>query len=164
MKSLARGSLLLVLLCACAPAPIDEPEPEPDYWGLPDLVIRAFIPPVIFAGEGDTIYLSHLVENIGTNVSADTRVRYYIAQDSAVDVSVAHVMGEKALPSLAPGQRAESLEQPFVIPAGAGQPPLFLAACIDVDEAVDEIHDDNNCTTSGAGFLQFDGGALIPGD
>ena len=162
MKPAAGVGLLAVLLCACAPTPIAEPErepePEPEYWGLADLVIRAFIPPVIFAGEGDTIYVSHLVENIGTNVSTDTRVRYYIAQDAVVDVTRATVLGEKALPSLAPGQHDESMEQPFVIPAGVGQPPLFLAACVDVDGDVDEIHDDNNCTTDGAGFLQFDGG------
>lgn len=72
-----------MILSSCTGSP-EAPAPEPEYWGYPDLVIRAFIP------------------------------------------------------------------------------PMFLAACIDADDLVEELHDDDNCTTSGAGHLQFDGGAVTP--
>jgi hypothetical protein len=51
-----------------------------------------------------------------------------------------------------------------VIPEGAGQPPLFLAACVDVDDVVYELVEEDNCTTSPAGADQliFDSGAIMP--
>ena len=161
MKHIVGASLLAIFLTGCAGSP---EAPEPDYRGHPDLVIRGFIPPLIFAGEGDTIYLSDLVENTGTNVSVRTTVRYYVSDQSPVDVTSARVMGERVLRALIPGATDESMEKPFVIPLGAGQPPLFLAACVDPDDLVTELHDDDNCTTDGARHLQFDSGALLPAD
>lgn len=150
-------------LAACAartPAPAPA-EPE-EYWGLPNLVIQAFIPPIILAGEGDTIYLSDLIANVGDNVSGTALVRYYISNVSPVDVSTALVIGERQLRALKPKEHDESMEKPFVIPEGAGQPPLFLAACVDVKDDVYETTDDDNCTTSpaGAGQMIFDSGAV----
>lgn len=155
-----------LVLTACAQIPPEIDPPEAEYWGLPNLVIQAFIPPVILAGEGDTIYLSDLIANVGDNVSGQALVRYYISNVSPVDVSTALVIGERELRELKPKEHDESMEKPFVIPEGAGQPPLFLAACADVNDAVDELIDDDNCTTSpaGAGQLIFDSGALTPGE
>ena len=155
--------LLAMLLTACAGTP-EVPEPEQEYWGHADLVIRAFIPPMILAGEGDTIYLSDLIENTGTNVTVATTVRYFITHESPVDVANAVVIGERPLRELGPKETDESMEKPFVIPVGAGQPPLFLAACVDPDNLVEELHDNDNCTTSGARHLQFDSGAVMPAD
>lgn len=160
------ATLLIASLLAASCAQIPEtPEPvEEEYWGLPNLVIQAFIPPVILAGEGDTIYLSDLTTNVGDNVSGHALIRYYISNVSPVDVTAALVIGERELRGLKPRESDESLEEPFVIPAGAGRPPLFLAACVDVNDAVDEMYEDDNCTTSpaGSGQLIFDSGALMP--
>ena len=156
------GSLLATLLVGCAQTS-DEPQPlEEEYWGLPNLVIQAFIPPIILAGKGDTIYLSDLTTNAGENVSEPTIVRYYISNTSPVDVSTALVIGERELRGLKPRESDESLEKPFEIPKGAGNPPLFLAACVDVEDAVYETTDDDNCTTSPAGAEQliFDSGGV----
>ncbi len=157
------GSLLATLfLSSCAQTPTELPAEEEEYRGLPNLVIQAFIPPVILAGEGDTIYLSDLTANVGDNVSGATVMRYYISNISPVDVSTALVIGERELRELKPKEHDESMETPFVIPEGAGRPPLFLAACVDVNDVVYEVHEDDNCTTSPAGADQliFDSGAV----
>ena len=155
------ASLLAIVLASCSTTR-ETAEPIPDYQGLPDLVIRAFIPPVILAGEGDTIYVSDLVENTGTNVSGPTTVRYYISDQSPIEIAGAMFLGERSLRELKPGEAEESMEVPFEIPPGAGRPPLFLAACVDPDGLVVETRDYENCTTTGAGNLQFDSGALAP--
>lgn len=159
---LVGGSLLATLLVACTHTPDEPPPPEEQYRGLPNLVIQAFIPPIILAGEGDTIYLSDLTTNVGDNISGGTIVRYYISNSSPVDVKTAMVIGERTIRELKPKESDDSTEKPFVIPEGAGQPPLFLAACVDVDDVVDEIYEDDNCTTSpsGANQLIFDSGAI----
>lgn len=161
-----RVTLLIapLLVASCGQTP-EYPEPvEEEHWGLPDLVIQAFIPPVILAGEGDTIYLSDLTTNIGDNVSGPTVVRYYISSASPVDVSTALVIGERQLRGLKPRESDESMEKPFEIPAGAGQPPLFLAACVDVADVVYEVNEQDNCTVGpGASQMIFDSGAVVPG-
>ena len=130
--------LLAILLVSCADTPeTPEPEPVPEYWGHPDLVIRAFIPPVILAGEGNTIYLSDLIENIGTNVSGATVVRYYITTQSPVDVASAPVIGERSLPAIKPGETDDSMEQPFVIPVGAGHLQFDSGAIMPIEEDIE---------------------------
>lgn len=161
LRIVACSSLAALLLSSCARTPL-EPPAEEAYWGLPNLVIQAFIPPIILAGEGDTIYLSDLTANVGDNISGTTVIRYYISDVSPVDVSTALVIGERTVPQLKPKEHDESMEKPFVIPEGAGQPPLFLAACVDVNDVVYELSDDDNCTTSPAGAEQliFDSGGI----
>ena len=156
------GSLLGTLLVACAQIPPEIEPPEPEYWGLPNLVIQAFIPPIILADEGDTIFLSDLTANIGDNVSGHATIRYYISNVSPVDLSTALVIGERELRELKPKEHDESMEKPFVIPDGAGRPPLFLAACVDINDVVSEMYENDNCTNSPAGSRQliFDSGAV----
>lgn len=157
--------LMMFWLAACSSTPPEPVAPEPvEYWGIPDLAIKAFIPPILLAGEGDTIYISHLVSNVGDNVSTETVIRYYISNQSPVDPAIAVVIGERAVPSLKPKENDESMEQAFVIPVGVGGPPVFLAACVDVDDVVEELRDDNNCTTnrSGDNQMPFDSGAVMP--
>jgi hypothetical protein len=158
-------SLAISLLAACASTPPQPPVvEEEEYWGLPNLVIQAFIPPIILAGEGDTIYLSDLTANVGDNISDAAKIRYYISDASPVDVTTALIIGERQVRELKPKQHDESMEKPFVIPEGAGQPPLFLAACVDVDNVVYELVEEDNCTTSPAGADQliFDSGGIMP--
>ena len=158
--------LVMFWLSACSSIPPESEAPEPEeYWGIADLALQAFIPPILLAGEGDTIYISHLVSNIGDNVSPETTIRYYISDKSPVDPVTSVLIGERTIPSLKPKENDESMEQPFVIPAGVGGPPVFLAACVDVNDVVVELRDDNNCTINRTGTNQmpFDSGAITPG-
>ncbi len=139
---------LIVLLTGCASDQIAVVGPVEEDNGIPDLTMQAFIPPVIMAGSGATIYLSDLVANIGEGRSGESTIRYYISDEPEIDVSTAQVIGERALRSLGPKEVDESMELPFVIPVGLDQPPLFLAACVDVDDKLLETNDGNNCTTS----------------
>jgi len=102
-----------------------------------------------------------LTSNIGYGRSAETVVRYFISAKPIIDVSTSIVIGERKLRSLATDESDESLERPFVIPGGLGQPPLFLAACVDIDDELDEIYEENNCTTNRPGMHQmpFNSGA-----
>jgi len=157
--------LVMFGLAACSSTPPQPEAPKPEeYWGVADLAIQAFIPPILLAGEGDTIYISHLVSNVGDNVSAETVIRYYISNKSPVDPTTALIIGERTVPSLKPKENDESMEQAFVIPAGVGSPPVFLAACVDVDDVVEELREDNNCTINRTGTNQmpFDSGAVMP--
>ena len=164
--SMNRSVLVVILLVtgACTAPPRQPVAETTEEQGTPDLAIQAFIPPVIFAGSGDIIYISDLTSNIGDGRSAETIVRYYISDRTVIDVSSALVIGERSLRSLAANEGDESLEKPFVIPEGLGQPPLYLAACVDIDEKLDEIYEENNCTTNRAGRHQmpFDSGAVVP--
>lgn len=148
--------LAAATIAACSSPPPETGAPETEeYWGVPDLAIQAFIPPMLLAGEGDTIYLSHLIENIGDGVSGETRISYYISNESPVDPAASIVIGERAVPSLKPGESDESMEQAFVIPAGVGRPPVFLAACVELNDIVEELRDDNNCTMNRSGENQM---------
>lgn len=160
---------LTVVLAGCASSGTPVVDPVDDEYGTPDLAVQAFIPPIIMAGSGATIYLSDLVANVGEGRSAESTIRYYISDEPVIDVSTAMVIGERTLRSLGPNETDESMERPFVIPAGLDLPPLYLAACVDVDDALVEINEDNNCTTDTSGdnpmFLSpaiFDGAGVIP--
>ena len=114
-SALVWAALILTACTSSPPDAVTEPDKE-EYWGLPNLVIQAFIPPMILAGEGDTIYLSDLTANVGENVSEPTTIRYYISNSSPIDLSTAVVIGERELRELKPGESDESLEIPFEIP------------------------------------------------
>ncbi len=147
MRSAAMLALVTVLAgCASSSTPVvDAVEEE---YGTPDLTVQAFIPPIIMAGSGATIYLSDLVANVGEARSAESTVRYYISDEPEIDVRTAIVIGERTLRSLGPKEKDQSMELPFVIPMGVGVPPLFLAACVNVDDTLVEINKSNNCATS----------------
>jgi len=166
MSALRTAIFMMLGLAACSSAPPETAAPEPEeYWGVPDLALQAFIPPMLLAGEGDTIYISHLIENIGDGVSDETQISYYISNRSPVDPAASIVIGERAVPSLKPGESDDSMEQVFVIPAGVGRPPVYLAACVDVNDIVEELRDDNNCSVNrlGENQMPFESGAVMPG-
>jgi hypothetical protein len=147
MRSRTLLALVLAIAgCAANPASIVEVVEEED--GFPDLTVHAFIPPIIMAGSGATIYLSDFVANVGEARSAESTIRYYISDEPEIDVGTAIVIGERPLRSLGPKEEDQSMELPFVIPGGLGIPPLYLAACIDVDDTLVEINESNNCTTN----------------
>ena len=154
-------------LAACTSAPPETAAPEQEeYWGVPDLAIQAFIPPMLLAGEGNTIYISHLIENVGDGVSGETQISYFVSNRSPVDPAASVVIGEQTVPPLKAGESDESMEQTFVVPAGVGGPPVYFAACVDVNDVVEELRDDNNCTVnrSGENQMPFESGAVMPGD
>lgn len=114
-----------------------------------DLVVPAFVPPMILAGEGDTIFVTDRTRNIGTNdVGVPTITRYYISDSTPVDVESATVLGERVVPPLAEGEFSDSVEMEFVIPSGFTGEINFLAACADDDLEVAESAEDNNCSFS----------------
>ena len=127
-----------------------------------DLVVPAFVPPVIGAVSGDTIFLTDLTANRGTiDVTAPTITRYYISTTEPVDVLSATFLGERIVPPLAVDGDDESLEVPFVIPPGFDGEPNYLAACADAEDIVVEADESNNCSFSETA-IEFDTAALIP--
>lgn len=114
-----------------------------------DMVVPAFIPPVILAGEGDTIFITDRTSNIGTvSVEAPTRTTYYISNTDPVDIATASVLGGRDVPALAAGQFDDSIETPFQIPGGFTGEIQFLAACADSENSVVESDESNNCSFS----------------
>lgn len=161
--------VLVMVMAGCASSPIPVVDTVEEEYGFPDLTVHAFIPPIIMAGSGATIYLSDLVANVGEARSAESTIRYYISDEPEIDFGTAIVIGERTLRSLGPKEEDESMELPFVIPVGLGLPPLFLAACVDVDDTLVEINERNNCTTSESGnnsmYMSpaiFDGVGIMP--
>ena len=153
-------SLFLLLgIASCAPTPV-APIADPADTGDPDLTMVAFVPPIILAGGGDTIYISESTSNIGDGASTEFVNRYYISATAPIDVSTAVVIGERAVPAISAGAADDSIELPFVIPESLGQGPHFLAACVDSDDDIAELNEKNNCTTdnSGDGQMLFDTG------
>lgn len=126
-----------------------------------DLVIPAFVPPVIGAMSGDTIFLTDRTENHGTiDVTVPTITRYFISSTDPIDVSTATVLGERTVPPLPVDGASESLEVPFTIPAGFDDEMNYLAACADAEDIVVEADESNNCSFSELEIL-FDTAALI---
>ncbi|MDH5622487.1 MAG: hypothetical protein OEY74_10430, partial [Gammaproteobacteria bacterium] len=126
-----------------------------------DLVVPAFVPPVILAGSGDTIYVSDRTSNVGTqDVSSTTTTRYFISDSDLIDVSTAVALGERVVPPLAAGQVDDSLEMQFTIPGGLIGTVQFLAACADADADIPERNENNNCSFSEL-EREFDVGMVI---
>jgi len=112
-----------------------------------DLIVPAFVPPVVLAGEGETIFLSDRTTNVGTaDISQPTLTRYYISDVDPIDIESATFLGERTVPPLAVGEFSDRMEAPFVIPAGFSGEIQFLAACADAEEEVAESDEDNNCS------------------
>ena len=111
-----------------------------------DLIVPAFVPPVVLAGEGETIFLSDRTKNIGTSdVTVSTVTTYYISDTHPIDIESATFLGERTVPPLAVGEFDDSMEVEFVIPAGFTGEIQFLAACADDEEEVVESDENNNC-------------------
>lgn len=114
-----------------------------------DLVVPAFVPPMILAGEGDTIFVTDRTRNIGTqDVSVATTTRYYISDSAPIDIDSATFLGEREVALLAEGEFSDSIEMEFVIPSGFTGDVHFLAACADDEFSVAESNEDNNCSFS----------------
>ncbi len=134
-----------------------------------DLIVPAFVPPIIMAGEGDTILLTDRTSNIGNiGVDVPTVTTYYISDTSPVDIATATFLGEREVPPLGPGQFDDSVEVSFVIPQGFTGEFNYLAACADTTDVVVEADETNNCSFSEA-FKEFeavgfgdDGSMVLP--
>jgi len=129
-----------------------------------DLVVPAFVPPVIRASAGDTIYLTDRTQNRGQeNIAIETTTRYYISATQPIDLSVATVLGERRVPALSAGESSDSVEMPFVVPSGFTGELNYLAACADDDGEIAEIDESNNCSFSELGSA-FGAAAAIESD
>ena len=126
-----------------------------------DLIVPAFVPPVILAGEGETIFVSDRTKNIGTSdVTVPTVTTYYISDTHPIDIESATFLGERTVPPLAVGEFDDSMEVEFVIPAGFTGEIQFLAACADGENEVVESDENNNCSFTEA-VREFDTGMVV---
>ncbi|HNP65813.1 MAG TPA: Calx-beta domain-containing protein [Woeseiaceae bacterium] len=127
-----------------------------------DLVVPAFVPPVILAGAGNTVFMSDRTSNIGIgDVNVPTTTRYYISDDDPINVGNAVVLGERVVPPLGASEADDSMEVEFVIPSGFDEDVHFMAACADDDNVVHEADEDNNCSFSEI-VKDFDAFAVEP--
>ncbi|MCH8823855.1 MAG: hypothetical protein IH984_10145, partial [Planctomycetes bacterium] len=129
-----------------------------------DLVVPLFAPPLVFASENDTIFITETTSNVGTvDVVAPSATSYYITDTdniTADNIDTASFLGERIIPPLAAGESSHASEQEFVIPSGFTGDVHFLAACADDDEEIVESNEENNCSYTEVERV-FDVGVLI---
>ena len=146
----ALGDLSGLLVAQATPGTI-EAEAQVTWAGGPDLVVPLFVPPVIDnANGGDPIDIIDQTTNIGTTPAGASTTRYYISPNpSPFDVTTARVIGERAVPALAPGAVSQSPSpQSFHLPSDLPFGRYYLAACADADNVVAELNETNNCSFS----------------
>ncbi len=83
-------------------------------------------------------------------------MRYLLSPTNPVDPVRARVVGKRAVPALAPGERSEVRHQSFPLPNDLSAGTYYLAACADVTRTVLETDEQNNCS-----FHQVAGQAVI---
>ncbi len=114
--------------------------------GGADLIVPFFTPPMLITEAGKPFFLSEGTKNIGNVASPASITRYYIFPNQTTDLSAAQLIGERQVPALQPGERSQLLNQVFTVPANIPPGSHFFAACADVDNAVVELDETNNCT------------------
>jgi hypothetical protein len=124
-------------------------EPVHVTWeGGPDLRVPVFIPPVLLSAPGRTFYISDTTMNTGNLPAEPSVTRYYISAQEPVDPATATVVGERAVPALAPGESSAVLRVPYTVPATLPAGTYYLDACADADGKIAETHEENNCASS----------------
>ncbi len=116
--------------------------------GGPDLVVPLFAPPMLKSQGGKTVFVTEWTSNIGSVGSPPSATRYFISTDPTVDPTTARVIGERAIPALAPGERNMGGTATFTLPGDLPTGVYHLAACADADGAVVELNEQNNCSFS----------------
>lgn len=114
--------------------------------GGADLIVPFFTPPMLITEAGKPFFLSEGTKNIGNVASPASITRYYIFPNQTTDLNAAQLIGERQVPALQPGERSQLLNQVFTVPANIPPGSHFFAACADVDNAVVELDETNNCT------------------
>ncbi|MGH7167287.1 MAG: PKD domain-containing protein, partial [Nitrospiraceae bacterium] len=121
---------------------------EVTWAGGPDLVVPLFAPPLLKSEGGKTVFVTEWTSNLGSLGSPPSTTRYFISADPQVDPTTAQVIGERAIPALAPGERSEGGTVTFTLPSDLPAGVYHLAACADALTAVVELNEDNNCSFS----------------
>lgn len=115
----------------------------------PDLLITAPIIPMVISKGGNIVYIYDEVTNSGGSVAPASTTRYYISNKQPVTYTSENVLGERRIKALAPKEAARSSGITFTLPEGLPQGKFYLASCVDADNEVEEIREDNNCVNSG---------------
>lgn len=114
--------------------------------GGADLVVPLFTPPVLISGAGRQFFLNEITENIGTTASPPAVTRYYLFPNQNLDTNEAKLLGQRTVPALQPGESSRVTNQVFILPQGIPVGGHYLAACADVEQAVAELDESNNCS------------------
>lgn len=106
--------------------------------------------PFVLSGPGRTVYLDDVTVNASTRPVPPTVTRYYISEQEELNPTTAKVLGERPVPALPPLSQSESGELTFTIPSGLRPGRLWIFACADAENQVEELYEDDNCgPTSG---------------
>jgi hypothetical protein len=116
--------------------------------GGPDLAVPLFSPPLLKSQGGKTVFVTEWTSNIGSVGSPPSTTRYFISTDPTVDPITARVIGERAIPVLAPGERSMGGTVTFTLPGDLLAGVYHLAACADADGSIVELNEQNNCSFS----------------
>src|SRR2546426_3241118 len=121
---------------------------EVTWSGGPDLVVPLFAPPLLKSEGGKTVFITEWTSNLGSLPSSPSITRYFISADAQLDPATAQVIGQRAIPALAPGERSEGGTVTFTLPSNVPAGVYHLAACADAGMTVGELNEDNNCSFS----------------
>ncbi len=114
--------------------------------GGSDLRVKYFIPPFFKTkGPGNPIKVREITGNDGSTAAAASITRYYLSATEVFDPATITVLGERAVPPLAPYTQTAEFTQSFPMPAGFAPGSYFLFACADADNTVPELNEANNC-------------------
>jgi hypothetical protein len=112
-----------------------------------DLVVTAISNPPASAPIGTTFTVADTARNQGDASAGASTTRYYFSTDETKGAGDARLVGERAVPSLAPGAAsagAVSVRVPVTTPSGV----FRLLACADDRNKVLEAGGKNNCSAS----------------
>jgi hypothetical protein len=116
-----------------------------NWTGGPDLIIQAFIPPVINAAPGQSIPVTEITRNIGSTPAGPSVTRYFLSANAIADPAVDQPLGERPVPPLNPGESSQSNGIALVLPDGLPAGTYRLGVCADADQQVVELNELNNC-------------------
>jgi len=116
-----------------------------NWTGGPDLVVQLLIPPVINAGPGQSIPVTETTGNIGNTPAGPSVTRYFLSSGSVADPGRDLPLGERAVPSLNPGESSQSGSVTVRLPDDRLPGTYRIGACADADGTVVELNEQNNC-------------------
>ncbi|MBI3807422.1 MAG: hypothetical protein HY281_07900 [Nitrospirae bacterium] len=117
-----------------------------NWTGGPDLVVPLFVPPVLNSKGGNPIKITEWTQNIGTVAAPPSVTQYYLSTTNTVDPLTARVIGQRAIPGLAPGDISKGPTTPLTLPADLPAGMYTLAACADAPDQIVELQEQNNCS------------------
>jgi hypothetical protein len=109
-----------------------------------DLVVTAVSNPPATAPIGTRFTITDTVRNQGDATAGASTTRYYLSLDETKGSGDARLVGERGVPSLAPGATSSgsvTVTVPITAPSGT----LVLFACADDKNKVPEAGGRNNC-------------------